>query len=254
MLLFIQRGGMCLKILSIGNSFSHDAHKWLHKLAKMNNVDIETANLFIGGCSLKTHWENIEENNAFYDYEINGNHGEYQISIAEALGKDKWDIVTVQQASQYSGLFDSYEPYLTNIIKTVKNALPDAKIYFHQTWAYEIDSEHSGFAYYNNDQRNMFNCILKASEQAAKLINAPMIPVGRAVQYVRENVHEFDYAHGGLSLCRDGFHMSYDYGRFLAASVWLKTLSGVEVTAVNFEDFDNDILKKLLNVVNSDLF
>ena len=35
---------------------------------------------------------------------------------------------------------------------------------------------------------------------------------------------------GGLSLCRDGFHMSLDYGRYLLALVWLKTLCGADVT------------------------
>lgn len=32
-----------MKILFIGNSFSQDAHKWLHKLAKANGVEFETA-------------------------------------------------------------------------------------------------------------------------------------------------------------------------------------------------------------------
>lgn len=34
--------------MSIGNSFSQDAHNWLHKLAKLSGFDIETANLCIG--------------------------------------------------------------------------------------------------------------------------------------------------------------------------------------------------------------
>ena len=55
-----------MKILSIGNSFSQDAHRWLYKLAKLNGIELETANLYIGGCSLETHFKNLEENNAFY--------------------------------------------------------------------------------------------------------------------------------------------------------------------------------------------
>ena len=51
-----------MRILSIGNSFSQDAHKWLHELAQDNDVDLETVNLYIGGCSLKMHWENIQNN------------------------------------------------------------------------------------------------------------------------------------------------------------------------------------------------
>ena len=39
-----------MNILSIGNSFSQDAQKWLHKLAAGNGVEMDTVNLYIGGC------------------------------------------------------------------------------------------------------------------------------------------------------------------------------------------------------------
>ena len=42
-----------MKLLSIGNSFSQDAHNKLHALAKANGVTLETVNLYIGGCSLE---------------------------------------------------------------------------------------------------------------------------------------------------------------------------------------------------------
>ena len=38
-----------MKVLSIGNSFSQDAHKWLHKLAELNGVEMETLNLCNSG-------------------------------------------------------------------------------------------------------------------------------------------------------------------------------------------------------------
>ena len=85
-----------MNVLSIGNSFSEDAHRWLHSLAKLHGVDIQTANLYIGGCSLETHWKNFCENNAFYDYQINGNEAKEKISINDALLREKWDIVTLQ--------------------------------------------------------------------------------------------------------------------------------------------------------------
>ena len=61
-----------MKILSIGNSFSEDAHAYLHQLAKQRNIDLETVDLAIGGCSLQRHWENVEHNNANYGHSING--------------------------------------------------------------------------------------------------------------------------------------------------------------------------------------
>ena len=239
-----------MKILSIGNSFSQDAHKWLHKLAKVNGVYMETTNLYNGGCSLETHWLNFEQNNEFYDLERNGGGSERKIGIAEALKMDDWDIITVQQVSGFSGLEETYEPYISNLVEVVRNAVPNAKLYFHQTWAYETDSSHGDFARYNNDQDQMYDCIIRVTEKMAKKINAELIPVGTVIQHLRRNVAEFDYKNGGLSLCRDGFHLTLDYGRFAAAATWLRTITGIDVSATEFEDFDTEILKKIVSVVN----
>ena len=40
-----------MKVLAIGNSFSNDAMRYLHGIAKADGVDMKTVNLFIGGCS-----------------------------------------------------------------------------------------------------------------------------------------------------------------------------------------------------------
>lgn len=239
-----------MKILSIGNSFSQDAHKWLHKLAKINGVDMETANLYIGGCSLETHWENMTENNKYYDLELNGNSADRRVSIAEALEMDEWDIVTLQQVSQLSGLPETYEPYLSSLANAVRAAQPNAKLYFHQTWAYEIDSEHEGFSNYSNDQRQMYDRVINTTEKAARSINAQIIPVGKTIQYLRENIADFDYEKGGLSLCRDGFHLSLDYGRLAAAATWFVTIIGRNIEVTEFEDFDLTLVKKIIAVVN----
>lgn len=240
-----------MRVLSIGNSFSTDAHKYLHRLAEINNINLETANLFIGGCSLETHWQNIIGNNAFYDYEINGNDGEVKSSILSALTDGKWDVITVQQVSNLSGVKDSYEPYFTNIVEFVKRYQPYAKLYFHQTWSYEIGSLHEGFLNYNKSQKQMYNQIVSVSEEFSKKVNAEIIPTGKVIQYLRENVPEFDYENGGISLCRDSFHLSYDYGRFAAATTWLRTLTDQNVEVADFENLDKLLLKKILNVVNN---
>lgn len=239
-----------IRILSIGNSFSQDSHKWLHKLAQKNGVDLETFNLFIGGCSLKMHWDNMRNNATAYDLEINGDSAERKISIIEALQLEKWDIITVQQVSGDSGIYETYEPYLSDLADKIKEKQPDAKIYFHQTWAYETDSTHGDFAKYNKDQTEMYSRIKKVSVMAAQTINAEIIPTGEVINTLRETVTEFDYKNGGLSLCRDGFHLSLDYGRYAAAATWLHTITGNKICATDFEDFELELLKKIVDVVN----
>ena len=239
-----------IKLLSIGNSFSTDAHKYLHNIAEQNGVSLECYNLFIGGCSLETHWQNYVENNEYYDLEINGNEATRKISINEALSMEKWDVITIQQASAYSGIYESYLPYLTDLVSVIREKSPIAKVYFHETWSYEIDSLHEGFLNYNSNQKEMYFCINESVKKAADLINAEIIPTGNVVQFVREKIPEFDYENGGLSLCRDGFHLSETYGRFLASAVWFKKLTGENIKKIDFENMDYNVLKELLKVVN----
>ncbi len=239
-----------MKLLSIGNSFSQDAQKWLHDVAALNGFELETVNLYIGGCSLETHWENVINNSEAYDLERNGGTAERKISISEALQLDDWDVVTVQQVSQLSGIPASYDPYLENLAAFVREHCPKAKLYFHQTWAYETDSTHGGFAFYENDQKKMFNCIIETTTQMATRIGAGLLPVGTVVQYVRETVPAFDYENGGVSLCRDGFHLSLDYGRYIAAVTWLRILSGKPVAVKHFADLDAEKTEKIVTAVN----
>ncbi len=240
-----------MKLLSIGNSFSTDAHFFLHRLAELNGFDLYTANLFIGGCSLQTHWQNVTEDNADYDYEINGNTAERKISIAEALAECEWDVITFQQASAYSGIFETYEPYLANLVGFVKQKQPQAKLYFHQTWSYENGSPHSGFVAYGCDSRKMFESIVTASGKAAELIGATLIPAGTVIQKLREGVKEFDYTDGGLSLCRDTFHLSETCGRYAAAAIWLRTLTGKPIALNPIDELDLKLIEKINKVVNN---
>jgi len=241
-----------MKLLSIGNSFSQDAHRWLHKLAAAQGTLLETTNLYIGGCSLQTHWENFAADAALYDLEPNGGAALRKISIKEALLMDSWDVITLQQASHYSGIAETYYPYLTELAENIRELCPSSKLYFHQTWAYETDSRHDMFYLYDNDQQQMYDRLTAVINEAAACINAPLIPVGRIVQHLRSTSEAFDYNSGGLSLCRDGFHLSLDYGRYAAAAVWYKTLTGKNVSITRFEDFDPALLAEINAAVNSE--
>ena len=244
---------MIMRVLSIGNSFSQDAHNMLHALAVDNGVVIETVNLYIGGCKLQTHWENIENNAADYELERNGGTAERKISIEEALGMEEWDVITLQQASAQSQMFSTYTPYLENIAKYVREKCPNAKIWFHQTWAYENDYFKDNFRENTTKQKGMYNNILSASQKASETIDAPLIRAGVAIQAVRENVPEFDYANGGLSLNRDGYHLSRDYGRFIAAYTWLYELTGVWGDNNPFDQLDKETVEKVTTAVKKAL-
>ena len=238
-----------MKVLSIGNSFSEDAQRWLHDISLCGKTKIDTNNLMIGGCTLETHLDCIK--NREVSYCLQGNGGEHirNVSANEVIENENFDIVTVQQASGFSGRPQSYIPYLTELVDYVKQYQPKAQIYFHKTWSYETDSTHGHFDFYNKSQAEMCRRISDCAEMVRKLTGLPIILVGDFIQYLRENTKEFNYKNGGISLCRDGFHLSYDYGRFAAAAVWIKTLTGEIVNAEQFLKGKPDFDKKLVNVI-----
>lgn len=244
-----------MKILSIGNSFSADAHAYLHKLAEQRGIEISTVNLAIGGCSLEAHYNNMADNNKNYLLSINGEDWEKDlVTIKEIIESDSFDVVTLQQVSHFSGMYETYEPYLSQLASYVRKCQPDARLYFHSTWAYEIDSDHFGFANYENNQEKMFNSICDASEMAREQINAEIIPSGKVIQKMRECIPAFDYKNGGQSLCCDGFHMSHTYGRYAVALTWLTTLTGKRAEPLPFMELDNHIILQICQIVNDITF
>ena len=115
-----------MKILSIGNSFSQDAQAYLHDAALSLGLDLECLNLYIGGCSLERHYNNLLSGERAYSPEYNGHAGEEAVSLGEVLEGDKYDVVTLQQASHYSGLYETYHPYIDELYKAVVKAQPNA--------------------------------------------------------------------------------------------------------------------------------
>lgn len=233
-----------MKILSIGNSFSQDSTALLQLLTDK----ITARNLYIGGCSLDMHAANIENDAAKYELQENGEKMQNAlVGVKEALISDKWDYITVQQVSGRSGVYESFYPYLGELLDYVRK-YSDAEIVLHETWSYEIGSGHPDFAIYNSDREQMAQAIKETYEKVSAKENLRIIRVGEAVQNLRAKP-SFDYKNGGLSLTRDGFHLSLSYGRLLAASVWCKFFTGEIPQYFNSENLSQP-MREVLEVLN----
>ena len=69
-----------MNILAIGNSFSTDAMRYLHEIAMADGEKITTVNLYIGGCPLDLHEENIKNDARAYSIEYNGETTGFSVS------------------------------------------------------------------------------------------------------------------------------------------------------------------------------
>lgn len=216
------------KLLSIGNSFSDDAHAYLYDLLKMNGFDdVKIANLYIGGCTLEKH-----VNNAINDideyclkvYDENGYTETYQYTIKKAL-EEEYDYITFQQASYASGQEHSfiidktkynvsentYIDYLFNYVKDNYKHKNNPKFYYHLTWAYEKGFKDDTFSIYNYNQKLMEDSIKKCYKKY--IANDTRFDSVIMNTLLVSNLRQIELS----NVTRDGFHLSFRVGRLTAA-------------------------------------
>lgn len=241
------------RILAIGNSFSQDAvEQYLYELFKAERVESIIGNMYIGGASLELHWNNANTNAAVYEYRkiVSGKKTERtKVTLAEAIIDEKWDYISLQQASGKSGQYETYTAYLPNLISYVKERMTNKymKLMFHQTWAYAGSSDHSEFPNYDKDQTKMYEAIVDAANKAVADNNIGiLIPSGTAIQNGRTSFI-------GDNFCRDGYHLEITYGRYLAACTWFETISGKNVVGNSYvpEGMDSQLVKMAQNAAHA---
>ncbi len=248
------------RVFAIGNSYSEDSLQYLDDIARMAGFDnILLGNMVIGGCDLSTHLSNASNNSKAYSYQKNTTGSWVKTdnkSLLDGLLDEDWDYITLQQASGSSGLPGTYNSDLTNLINFVNEhkTNEDAVIGWHMTWAYGNDyytyNTTSAFDnHYNSDQMTMYRAIVDAVQ--TKILTNPdisfVIPTGTAVQNARTSFI-------GDHFNRDGTHLDYYYGRYLAGLTWFRAITGLGIDNFNFRlnnDFPESYLPILKESVNN---
>ena len=252
-----------LKILAVGNSFSEDALRWLYDLAvRCGGTEVVLANLYIGGCSLQRHTDNIRANVKAYDYQKISRHtggvwthsgesaaeGGDPFSVSQGLMDEDWDFITLQQVSGRSGDPASFtadgSDLLSFLTDYVRSARPHARLGWHMTWAYQQDSDHGDFDRYDRKQDAMYRAIVSTVQNT--VLRNPhiqyVIPTGSAVQNLRTSFL-------GDALTRDGYHLSYHLGRYTAGLVWLRQLTGWPAGQLDWTPDETELPPSYLPVI-----
>ena len=230
-----------IKLLAIGNSFSQDAiNNHLYEvLESAGYEEIILGNMYIGGCSLDTHWNNMSNNSGAYTYyyrdaNTNGWRTTYNQTLEYAMNEVEWDYITIQQVSGSSGKIGDYGN-LDNCLNWINDnkSNPNAKILWHMTWAYDEVNQNSSYANYGSDQMTMYRMILDTvNEKVAShnLIDG-IIPSGTSIQNMRTSSKV-----AASSLCEsDGYHLSAQIGDYIAALTWYAYISGDDVSYLEYQ-------------------
>ena len=212
-----------ISVLMIGNSFSVDAARYTHQLSVGTDVIIELGVLYVGGCSLEQHVKFIKDGSSPYEWFVNGESTGKYISLKDALLMKKWDYITLQQVSVYSGMVETFYPYIKELISYVREYQKDATFALHKTWPYETGFDNTNFEHYDYDRKRMYTCINKTYDYVSKDLGINIII--RSGDVIESAIEKY-----GEHFHKDGFHLN-DEGRYLAALGFVHTFNGNKIIA-----------------------
>ncbi len=244
-----------VKLLTIGNSFSANATHYLGDLAKAGGHTLVHQPLVIGGASFQVHAEKAQKHEADPKDKV----GLYTSgrSLKENLELQKWDYVTIQQASIKSHDFDTYQPYAGWLRDYITKHAPQAKLLVHETWEYRKDDPRFSRPGDLKSQEEMYTGLRDAYDKIAAEFGARIIPTGDAFHLadtdpswayqtdttfnpkaakqpeLPNQTHSLHVGwrwakpkNGGkIALGMDGHHASM-MGEYLGACVWYEVLFG----------------------------
>ena len=184
--------GKHVRLLAVGNSFSGNTTHYLGDLvaAAPGGNHLTFGHASIGGCPLEKHvglaeaFEKDPQDPRGRPYEKG------KMSLRDMLQRDKWDYVTIQQASIKSFELDSYRPWAKQLYDYIKRYAPQAEVLIHQTWAYREDDDRFRSGEFSADL--MHQRLTEAYSTIAGELGCRMIPVGNAFKTARATGWGFD--------------------------------------------------------------
>ena len=224
-----------LKILFVGNSFAVDTTEYATRVALNLGVEnVKIGTLYIGGCSIDMHYENAVGNIPAYTFYTNTGDGwssEEGYRISDAIKSDDWDVIAIQHGTHGASRYTSVECYksLTPLIHYIKELIcENTKIAFNLTWLGEPTYPHHEIDSYGGDMAAMRKALEEVTKEVVlgnHLVDI-LIPTGTAIENARTS-------RIGL-LTRDGYHLSLDKGRYIAALTLIGTVTGKDVPAISW--------------------
>lgn len=171
-----------VRLLTVGNSFSHNATHYLGDLAKANGDTLVLREDNIGGSSFDIHLKKID----VAEKDPLSKLGRYAngATLQEDLTGAKWDFITIQQASIKSHDVNTYRPHAQRLADFIRKHAPDATLLMHQTWEYRVDDPR--FAVKEpkpgepKSQDEMYAGLKSAYAAVAQELGVKLIPVGDA--------------------------------------------------------------------------
>ena len=235
-----------LKVLDIGNSYTTDATDLLPLITEASGADISNICIYKAvrsSASFKSWYDVYYDKDTARKYTIKKVLGGLAANVSTGTGAkgdgslfrklltdEKWDIIIIHQFSTYAPYYEQWNGtgkggYLNELLSIIKKHQPDAVIGFyliHSLWDHNKRNK-EGSSY----ERWKLICSSVKKLQRDYGIDF-IIPYGTAVENLRSSSLNNEY-----DLTRDGSHLAYGLGRYVAACCYYESLiapySGISV-------------------------
>jgi len=227
-----------LRILGIGNSHTEDTFQFIHDVAFALGIEqVEIAYCWIGGSTLEQHIGNLAANNPAYElctYETDWTKKQ-NVTLQSALTGSSWDFITLQQEATAGGQADRLAQ-AGDFAASVHALCPDAVLAWNMIWAFpeewdEIPYFEEPFTrLYQHNTEKMYGSVLAAVQECivpVELIDV-IIPNATAIHNARQTYMNLKPS----GLYRDGLHLSYIRGRYIASMTAVAALTGLDITQI----------------------
>ena len=249
--IYIERENKEIKnILMIGNSFCNYYVEELCGIAYADGYEITVANLYKSGAALSEHYNSFTSDTKistlFVTTAAEGRKSSARHTVKDTLNFSKkylggdWDVISLQ-GNSYNALIGNLEaeisdnlPYAEKLYDYIRENNPNASLYWHQSWSYEIGygQDESGAVQVNTVEHrtSMYEIKKAGAYKIAEVTGVRIMPTGDAWEIARKNEligtdmckrlsinnGEGDYYHDG----------DIGGGQYLNACVWYEVLMG----------------------------
>ena len=232
-----------IRILSIGNSHTRDAVKFVQHILSKNGYRAELGHYYWGGSTLKQQYDALVSGTGYPEkdayYRCYNDFGTYtstdlqstlafHMTLENAIYDKPWDVVVFQQQTNNSAIYESYfssDFDFNNFISLVKNSIGNDNI---KIGIMAVHTRSATFTGDNVTPKELEDGIQATTIKVAKEMSQCdyIVNTGLAIKYSRGN----EYLRMiGNDMCRTddwGVHLDYPVPQYIASLTYAMTICG----------------------------
>jgi hypothetical protein len=233
-----KESGDVLEILMIGDERVLHFAQELYDVADAAGVQLRVCSAYCSDSALEdywTWWKCDEQAYEFYTTDVGGEHRQESLDLQTCLAQGDWDVISIQgveeavyKARTAQEAAESTREYWSEIYEYLKTQCPNARLAWHETWAYEVGYDDGVRVMESLEQQTAYSEKMHAfAELVCREQGVTSIPSGDAWQIIREGNYDSLCARlaaaNGTDYNSDG---DVGGGQLLNAYVWFEVITG----------------------------